>query len=407
MSDPTAFDFEYAPARLRYGPNCVAGLEAAVAKAGADRALVVCGRTVGSTETVVGPVRDGLDERLSSVFAETTPQKRLETAVAGAERVAETDADALVALGGGSSLDVAKAVATVAGRGLDREAAVEEFVRTNTLAVEDPLPVLAVPTTLAGADLSQGSGLSAAKESVEAVCDVEEPEEVGGGLSDPALMPAACLYDPELFRTTPGEVLAASAMNGFDKAIEVPYARNATPVTDATAVRALELLRVGLPKLGRGDRDDRTMRQAVVGTVLAQYGVSRPGAGSLSVVHAFGHGLRDAGLQQGVGHAVVAPHAISSLFDRVDGRRHLLAEGLGVDATDRTDAEVANAIVGAVATVRDGLGLPARLRDVDGPDREDLDDVARAVAADSFLDNGPDGFDPDVEVLRGVLEAAW
>jgi hypothetical protein len=58
-------------------------------------------------------------------------------------------------------------------------------------------------------------------------------EPASGGISDPQLMPQSVSYDPELFATTPKPILAASAMNGFDKGLETVYARNATPITDA------------------------------------------------------------------------------------------------------------------------------------------------------------------------------
>jgi alcohol dehydrogenase len=240
-------------------------------------------------------------------------------------------------------------------------------------------------------------------------------------------MPAALCYDPELFRTTPASVLLPSAMNGFDKAVETVYARTATPVTDATALRALRLLRAGLPALGRGERDDATLRRAVVGTALAQYGVSRPDAGTLSLLHAFGHALsRPYDLQQGAAHGLVAPAALEYLFERVDGRRETLAEGLraGAALAERTadgtptpdadavppvddDREPARAVVEEVRVVRDALGLDRRLRSVEGLDREHLPDVARATVEDGIMDDAPSGLAADADAIEGVLETVW
>jgi len=398
------FRFEYHPGTISYGP--IAGLGEELGRIGVEDALVVCGRTVGSTPAVMDPVRAGLGDRLGGVFAGTTPDKHLGTAVEAAERLTDLDADAVVGLGGGSSLDLAKVTAVVAGSDRPVEDLVADLAERGGIAVPESVPpVVAVPTTLAGADCSQMAGVSASPEAVERATGRREP--AGGGVSDPRLMPLVLWYDPDLFRTTPDGVLCGSAMNGFDKAVEAPYARAAIPITDATASRALSMLSSALPRLGEGDRDDRTMRDAVVGTVLAQYGASRPDAVTLSVIHAFGHGLRDAGLQQGVGHAVVAPHALRHLFGAVDGRRELLAAGLGVDADGLDDDAVDEAVVEAVATVRDGLGLPATLRAVDGPDREDLPAVARAVAGDGLLDNAPPGLGLDAEAALEVLEAAW
>jgi len=416
------FRFEYRPGTLRYGADCVRSLADELAGLGAERALVVSGRTVGTTPAVMDPVRDGLGDGFAGVVAETTPEKRVSTAAHVAERAREAGAEALVAVGGGSSLDVATVAAALLSTGTGHDDAVRSVLSTGTVEVgADPLPVLAVPTTLAGADLSQVAGISADPAAVG-----ETGETVHGGVSEPRLAPAAVLYDPVLFRTTPASVLLPSAMNGFDKAVETVYARTATPVTDATALRALRLLRAGLPALGAGERDDTTMRRVLVGTLLAQYGVTRPDAGTLSLLHAFGHALsRRSDLQQGTAHGLVAPAALAHLFDHVDARRRTLAEGLSagaaladrVDDASETDPDALSpgvaddrdpgtVVVEAVRTVRDALGLDRRLRDTTF-DREDLPALARATLEDGIMENAPEGYDPDPAAIEDVLASVW
>jgi alcohol dehydrogenase len=217
-------------------------------------------------------------------------------------------------------------------------------------------------------------------------------------------MPAAVVADPDLVATTPDRVLAASAMNGFDKGIETLYAATATPVTDATAMRGLSLFRDGLLAFGAGDREEWVYDALVRGCTLVQYGISRPDAGTLSVIHAFGHGLtRTYDVQQGAAHAVVAPHVLDYLFAETDARRELLGRALNVDAAD----DPSDAIVAAVADVVEALDLPTRLRDVDGPDRDEFDAVAETILADSFMANAPPGLDATAADIVGVLDAAW
>ncbi|PSQ39743.1 alcohol dehydrogenase [Halobacteriales archaeon SW_5_70_135] len=424
MDDP--FRFEFRPGAIRYGTGCVRSLGEEVAALDADRVLVVSGRTVGTTDAVVDPVRAGLGERLVDVLAVTTPEKRVSAAAAVAERACETEADALVAVGGGSSLDVTTVAAALLSTGTDDEAAVRAVLETGGVAVGESVPpIVAVPTTLAGAGLTQVAGIGADPASVG-----DDGAVAHGGVSDPALMPSALFYDPELFRTTPEGVLLPSAMNGFDKAVEAVYARTATPVTDATALRALRLLRAGLPALGRGDRSDATLRRAVVGTVLAQYGVSRPDAGTLSVLHAYGHALsRPYEFQQGAAHGLVAPAALSHLLGEVDARRRTLAEGLraGAALAEREDGDVdegrdpdavpardvddgrdpATVVVEEVRAVRDGLGLDRRLRGVPGVERDHLPEVARATVEDGVMGNAPAGYEPTPAAVERVLESVW
>ncbi|MFC6835543.1 iron-containing alcohol dehydrogenase family protein [Halomarina ordinaria] len=384
---PAPFVFDYDPGAIHFGRDCVAGLGEALADRGAERALVVAGRTVGTTEAVVGPVREGLGDRLAGVFAETTPEKRIETAVEGVAAMREHEADALVALGGGSSLDVATAIRVLAvtGQSLD---AIRETGRVDLPAESAPLPPLfAVPTTLAGADLSPIAGVSLPT----------EEGRTSGGLGRSDLLPEGLFYDPALFETTPRSVLAGSAMNGFDKGLEAVLSRHSTPLTDGTASRGLSLLADALPRM---DESAAAMDAAVAGVVCCQYGVSVIDGMKLGVVHAYGHGLRRrAGVQQGLAHAVMVPHVLRDVFATVDGRRDLLATAFGVD-----DAE---GVVSEVERVRDGLDLPSRLRDLDGVERDALDDVARLTREDALFENGPEGYGPSRAAVRETLDDAW
>ena len=391
------FRFEYQPGTISYGPDCVSTLGEELDGLGVENPLVVTGRTVGETAAVMDPIDEGVGDRLAGTFAETTPEKELPTALRGAERVAEANADGLVAVGGGSSLDVAKVIAAVVGSDRSDDAIVGEFNETGTITVTEGslLPICAVPTTLAGADLSVVAGITARRDGL-----------IRGGISDGRLMPEALWYDTELFRTTPDDVLCASAMNGFDKAIETTYAATGTPITDGTAVRALRYLSDGLPALGAGERDESTMRDAVVGTILAQYGCSRPDGLTLSLIHAFGHGIaRGYDIQQGGAHAIIAPHALAYLLTEVDTGRELLAEGLGAGGSGPETR--ADGIVTAVERIRDALGLPRRLREISDMSERDLPAIAADIHGDGFMSYCPAGLDPTIGELEAVLRQAW
>jgi alcohol dehydrogenase len=401
--DPRAgrpFRFDYESPVLRFGAGSTRDLGDELAAQGLDSALVVTGSTVGSTPAVMDPVRGGLRGQLAGVFAETTPEKRLATAFDAADRFTEAGADVFVAVGGGSSIDVAKVASVLAASEESKAAVFRAFEDTHTIPFPDGdlPPVVAVPTTLAGADVSQVAGITAGPES--GFVD----DEIGGGVGDRRLLPAAVVADPDLAATTPESVLVGSAMNGFDKGIETLYAANATPVTDATASRGLGLLADGLRELGETGPTPETLEPVLEGLLLVQYGISRPDGSTLSLIHAFGHGLTRTGtLQQGVAHAIVAPHVLDYLFDEVDGRRDLLADALGVAGTD----DPAVAVVREVEAVRDALDLPSRLRDVDGPEPEGFQATAEATVADAFVANAPADLDFTTADAEAILDAAW
>ena len=397
-----AFEHDYRGCEILYGRGRADDLSAVLGDRGLDDALLVCGANVGANDDLMGPVREGLGDRLAGVFDGTTPDKRVETAYDLLDARAEVGADVLVAVGGGSSLDVARqaTMLDVDGRDLTelRDDAAEGPDALGSLAPgSDPsLPVVVIPTTFAGADLSTGGSL-------EVLPADESPTGQPLTVSGDGPMPVVDLADPALFETTPRSVLAGSAMNGFDKGIETPYASDATPVSDASAVHGLRLLADALPRAaGERPGTEAAMDRAVVGALLVQ--LDR----KISVIHAFGHGFaRRYDLQQGDIHAVVAPHVLAYLFDEVDASRRALAAGLGVDADGRDDDAVAEDVVDAVAAVRDDLPVPSRLRDVPATEEGDLPAIAEYVVDDWCMERAPAGLDATPEAIEGVLRAAW
>jgi len=397
--DVPSFVHDFQPGAIHYGRGCVADLGEAMADRGLDSPLVVTGTNVGANPEAMDPVEAGLGDRLAEVFDETSPEKRIETAYDGVERMHDLDADALVAVGSGSSLDVARFMRVLDAEFRSLKEIRTEVEETGTVAVPDDrdalVPLFVVPTTFAGADMSVAAAIT------YPTADGGRAETIPVAKSN---IPTGLFYDPELFESTPTSVLAGSAINGFDKALETVYSAFANPITDATAVQSLTYLRDSLPDLRHAD-DPAVMDRAVMGIVLAQYGVSMPEAYKINVVHAFGHALRNEfGLQQGVAHAIVVPQVLELIFEQVDGRRGLLAEGLVVEEDVEDEAA---AVVAAVEEIRDGLDLPSRLRDVEGPAEEGLHDAAVYARNDPFIDLGPEGFDPSVDDLEGVLRDAW
>ncbi len=419
--------FDYDPPTIRFGRRCVEELGAEVVAAAGSNALVVTGRTVGATPTVMEPVREGLGDRLAGVAAASTPDKRLSEALACAETFREADADAIVALGSGSSLDVARVTAAVVGSDCTPAELADCLSRTGSLPVPDSSPpIVAVPTTLAGAGLSMLSGVTAVPDGGL----VGAP--AAGGVGGPALMPATTVYDPALLETTPRDVLAGSAMNGLNKAVETCYSGAGAAVTDATASRGVRLMTHGIPEEPDGEWD---LDAALQGVSLAGYGTSRADGTTFSVIHALGHALRvETGVQLGIAHAVVAPAALESVFAASHADPSLLAAALGVEAPDDDDETLVAGIRERMAAIRDGLGHPAGFASVPEVDRDALDDVA-ALAAEGFLsanaapgtadDSGrgrdpittahpwagtpraPPGLTVTADSLRATLEDAW
>ena len=390
---PSPFEFSYGGTSLLFGRGCIERLGEELDDRGLSRALIVCGSNVGANRALIDPIERSLGDRHAGTFDGTTPEKLAETVYEGIDAVHEVSADVIVGVGGGSSLDIARQMSAYDddGRSLsDFRDELEADGRVVPPAPEDPLPVVVVPTTLVGADISKRGSVEIASASAS---PTGQPIRTSGTIT-----PFANVYDPELFATTPQGAMVGSAMNGFNKGIENLYAADATPITDATSMHGLGLFADGLRRLDRLDG----LEHAVAGVILVQF------ERRTSIIHAFGHGFsRRYDLQQGVAHAVVTPDVLRYVFEHVDGRRDLIARGLNIETDSLDDDDVADAIVSEVTDIRDGLGLPRRIRDLDVVERDDLSAIAEFIVDDAPMARAPAGLDATPDAIESVLDRMW
>lgn len=355
--------------------------------------MIVTGTNVGANDGVMAPITQGLDSKLVGTFDETTAKKSAETVFDGIRAKNEYNADVLIGVGGGSSLDIARQISAYAADGRPLSA-YQDAARQGSMnppsVGNSATPVVVIPTTLSGADISNSGAVAilSANDS-----PTGETLRLAGSVD-----PIGMFYDPNLFETTPKSVLAGSAMNGFDKAIETTYASNGSPITDSTAVHSLRLFSKSLPKLGESSE---AMDRVVIGIILAQF------KRRISIIHSFGHGVsRHHPVHQGLVHAVMAPHVLRYVFNHVDGSRDLLAMGLGIDE-DLAAEEKATKIIDTVIELRDSLGLPSRLRDLEDVPKENTHTIAELTLADTKMSQAPSDLNPTVEEFETILRDAW
>ncbi len=108
--DTEPFTHSYRPGSVHFGRKSVGNIGDVIEDHGYQNALVVTGHNVGANTDVMDPITKNLGDRLAGVFAGTTPEKKLETVFAGIERVDATDADILIGVGSGSSVDVRRGI---------------------------------------------------------------------------------------------------------------------------------------------------------------------------------------------------------------------------------------------------------------------------------------------------------
>jgi alcohol dehydrogenase class IV len=400
------FENWYGPSHVQYGPGSIRELPQHLERCNVSNVMLVTSSSVADLSAVMDPVEDALDDYLVDIFSDVSIQKSADTVDQALDRVVRHDIDGLVSLGGGSTVDIARAISAVYDfdgdpRTLFARVRDDELV-TPSIRGECP-PVFAVPTTLSGAEVTCATGMNFDSTNEQR----EESRE--GPIIDERLWPAAIVYDPELAVPTPDSVIVSSGMNGLDHAIEMLYSRNGTPFTDATAKHGLGILAEAYPATVEDPTDTAARGNAMVGVALGATGLIDPVSGpKYSLIHAFGHRFAQRyTVQQGYAHGAVAPSVLAYIFEHVDGKRDALAEALGCQPDDTAPEATAEAVVSSVRDIRDRVGIPSGLRDIEGVEREHFPELAAAITDDIGVRFGPPGLSPTPGQIEGVLQDAW
>ncbi len=356
----TRFVHDPRPGRVVFGAGAAReALAEEVDRLGGTRVLLV---TTPRGEPVARELTAPLGRRVVATFTGVREHVPVEVAEAARTAAAETGADLVLSIGGGSTTGTAKAV-----------------------ALTTHLPVLAVPTTCAGSEVTPVWGLTRGRRKTTG--------------TDPAVLPRTVLYDPDLLAALPDALAVASGLNAVAHAVEALWAPRADPVTAALAQRAIEALASGLRALatapGAGRRavegsSATAHEELLLGAWLAGSAFAVAGSG---LHHAVCHVLGGAfALPHAATHAVVLPHVLAWNAPAAPHAAAAVAAALG-----GSDA------VGALVALARDLRAPTALRDLGlrGGDLEEATDlVLAAVPATNPRVTGRD----DVAAL---LRAAW
>ena len=352
MTPPTHRSWNFStPARVITGPGGVSALPEELAELGATRVFVLSTRSLGShvkeIERLVGDSHMGTYARIR----QHTPSGDVDEAAAQAR-----GCDALVAFGGGSVVDAAKAIAS---------------------AIEKP-PQIAIPTTLSSGEFTPFAGVT------------NEETRRKGGLFDLESIPRVVIHDPVVTRHTPPALWLSTGMRAVDHALETLWARNPHPYCDALAAEALSLLRTWLPQ--SRDPDALLAREKCFqGSWFSISGILNVGT---RLSHPMGHQIGSFwNVPHGVTSCIALPGVMRFLADRTAPAQQRIAEIFGVS----TPAQAADALERFIAD----LGVPTRLRDV-GAVRDEIPIVAQAVRDELAHTGGDDG-----DAVQSLLEEMW
>ena len=341
-----AFVYDALPGRVVFGVGSVEHLGEEVDRLGAGRVLAIAGKRA----------IDGLVERLggrwAASFTDVQQHVPVEAAARAVAAASGAGVDCLVAMGGGSATGMAKAV-----------------------ALERQVPIVAVPTTYAGSEVTPIYGLTG-------------PEGKRTG-RDPRVLPRTVLYDPALTTGLPAQVTGPSGMNALAHCVEALYAPGANPVTSLLAEEGARALHRGLPGAVADPGDLAARSDALLGAWLAGTALAAAGIGiHHQLCHLLGGAYR---LPHAELHAVVLPHAVHFVAPAARPQLARLAGSLGVD-----DA------AGGIWDLGRRLGTPASLAEL-GLAEAELDRAAAQAVGRVVQTPRRAG----VSELRALLEAAW
>jgi maleylacetate reductase len=281
------FTYEVLPSRVVFGVGSLDKLPGEIQRLGANRALVL---STPEQRSEGQRIVDRLGARAVGLFDKAVMHVPIEIAEQAREKAKELGADCCVAIGGGSTTGLAKAIALVS-----------------------TMPILSIPTTYAGSEMTPIWGLTE------------------GGVKrtgrDPRVLPKTVLYDPTLTITMPPLLSATSGMNSIAHCVEALYSKDANPIISMMAEEGIRGLAAGLPVVVKEPANLEARSNALYGAWLG--GMSL-GAVGMALHHKLCHTLGGSfNLPHAETHTVVLPHATAFTAPETPEAMSRIARALG------------------------------------------------------------------------------
>ncbi|GAB3253250.1 maleylacetate reductase [Arthrobacter pigmenti] len=344
------FVYEALPMRVRFGADALAALPEELDQIGLNRVVVLCSPEQSDTGQRVA---DALGDRSVGLLAEAAMHVPSEVAQWASEEASRLGADGCVAVGGGSAIGLGKAIALKHG-----------------------LPIVAIPTTYAGSEMTPVWGLT-----------TDGRKETG---RDRRVLPRSVVYDPQFSTTLPVPMSVTSGINAIAHAVEALYAPDATPIISLMAEDGVRALTTALPAIVRDSADPEARSDALYGSWLCGACL---GAATMSLHHKLCHALGGSlNLPHAQTHTVVLPHALAFNQPATPVAAAALSRALG-GATDPALR---------LWELAGELDAPRSLAEL-GMAEDDIDRIAEEVTSRSYGNPRPITYGD----VRGLLHRAW
>lgn len=345
----SGFVFESRAARVVFGYDSISQLSHELERMGCRRTVIVAtpGRASLTTRA-----REILGASVADVFDRAAVHVPQETALSARECAAASNADSIVALGGGSAIGVAKAI-----------------------ALASPLPIIAVPTTYGGSEMTPIWGMTQ-----------EGRKETG---RNARVQPRVVIYDPDLTLSLPPRTTACSGLNAVAHCIEALYASDANPLTTSAASEALRDLSTSLPRLAANPVDREQRAAALRGAWLAGFAL---GTVQMALHHKLCHTLGGSfDLPHAETHAVLLPYTVAY-------NRESAPEAMRIAARVMEVEDVATELL----SLARAIGAPLSLKEL-GLREEDVERATELALERQYPNPAP----VTREGIRILLDAAF
>lgn len=343
--------------RIVFGVGTARQAGEELARLGVSHALTVTDGGLVQTD-IPGGVTKSLDAAgvKWTLFGDVEPNPSIRTVETGAALYRARACDGIVAVGGGSPIDAAKAIGILVSTG----GAMRDYFAGKK--VERPLPPLvAIPTTC-------GTGSEVTQFAV--ITDTEKHFKLGIG--SPFNLPKVALVDPALLVQLPARMVASTGMDALCHAIESYTSDLAQPISDALDLHAIQLIAQHL-RPAVANRNLQDLSGMAMASLLAGLGFNNT---RTTLVHAMSHTVTGhASVPHGLANAILLPHALAFNLIGNPEKHADIARALGEDVQRLSGMQAARVAVQAVRALADDIGIPKSLAEV-GVTDELLDRMA-------------------------------
>ena len=368
-----------------HGAGAVAEIATEVKQRGYKKAFVCSDPDLvkfGVTKKVLDVLeKDSLDYEL---YSNIKPNPTIENVQTGVETFKKSGADYLIAIGGGSSMDTAKAIGIIINNpDFADVVSLEGVAETKNKSV----PILAVPTTAGtAAEVTINYVITDAQKNRKMVC------------VDPKDIPVVAFVDPDMMSSMPKGLTAATGMDALTHAIEGYITAGAWELSDMFHLKAIEIISRSLR--GAVDNTPEGREGMALGQYVAGMGFSNVGLG---IVHSMAHPLGALyDTPHGIANAIILPTVMEYNADATGEKYRDIAKAMGVEGTENmSQEEYRKAAVDAVKQLSKDVGIPDDLKEI--VKREDIPFLAQSAYDDACRPGNPT--ETSVEALTKLYES--